>query len=99
MLFEKNAVQKKRFKIAACPEGHGLKQFDFAPGRVISRQTLEEIVKCRRIAKRVPYQRRNSRRYGQPIAITGATGSGKRFLALVISSERSKEALTSDTGV
>ena len=52
-----------------------------------SRQTLEEIVECRWIAKRVPHQRRDSRRDGQSIAITGATGCGKSFLAMVISSE------------
>ena len=79
---------EKRFKIAGLPRGaYGLKQFDFAPGRGISRQTLEEIVECRWIAKRVPHQRRDSRRDGQSIAITGATGCGKSFLAMVISSE------------
>lgn len=78
----------KRFKIAGLPRGaYGLKQFDFAPGRGIRRQTLEEIVECRWIAKRVPHQRRDSRRDGQSIAITGATGCGKNFLAMVISSE------------
>lgn len=66
---------------------YGLKQFDFAPGRGISRQTLEEIVECQWIAKRVPHQRRDSRRDGQSIAITGATDCGKSFLAMVISSE------------
>jgi len=35
----------------------------------------------------VPHQRRDSRRDGQSIAITGATGCGKSFLAMVISSE------------
>lgn len=79
---------EKRFRIAGLPRGtYGLKQFDFTPGRGISRQTLEEIVECRWIAKRVPHQRRDSRRDGQSIAITGATGCGKSFLAMVISSE------------
>lgn len=79
---------ENRFKIAGLPRGtYGLKRFDFAPGRGISRQTLEEIVECRWIAKRVPHQRRDSRRDGQSIAITGATGCGKSFLAMVISSE------------
>lgn len=63
---------EKRFKIAGLPRGaYCLKQFDFAPGRGISRQTLEEVVECRWIAKRVSYQRRDSRRDGQSIAITG----------------------------
>ena len=39
---------EKRFRIAGLPRGtYGLKQFDFTPGRGISRQTLEEIVECR----------------------------------------------------
>lgn len=79
---------EKRFKIAGLPRGaYGLKQFDYAPGRGISRQILGEIVECRSIAKRVPHQRRESRRDGQSIAVTGATGCGKSFLAMVISSE------------
>ncbi|WP_290070463.1 ATP-binding protein [Parasutterella excrementihominis] len=70
------------------PRGaYGLKQFDVSPGRGISRQPLKEIVECRWIAKRVPHQRRDSRRDGQSIAITGAIGCGKSFLAMVISSE------------
>lgn len=86
------AVRKERgaerFKIAGLPRGaYRLEQFDFAPGRRISRQTLEEIVECRWTAKRLPYQSRDSRRDGQSIAITGATGCGKSFLAMVISSE------------
>lgn len=79
---------EKRFKVAGLPRGaYSLRQFDFAPGRGITRQTLEEIIECRWIAKRVPHQRRDSRRNGQSIAITGATGCGKSFLAMVISSE------------
>ena len=79
---------EKRFKIAGFPRGvYSLEQFDLAPGRRISRQTLEEIVECRWIAKKVPHQRRDSRRDGQSIAITGATGCGKSFIAMVISSE------------
>ena len=79
---------EKRFKIAGLTRGaYSLRQFDFAPGRGISRQTLEEIIECRWIAKRVPHQRRDSRRNGKSIAITGATGCGKSFLAMVISSE------------
>lgn len=35
----------------------------------------------------MPHQRRDSRRDGQSIAIRGATGCGKSFLAMVISSE------------
>lgn len=35
----------------------------------------------------MPHQRRDSRRDVQSIAITGATGCGKSFLAMVISSE------------
>ena len=79
---------EKRFKIAGLPRGaYDLKQFDLAPNRRISRQTLAEMVECRWIAKRVPHQRRDSRRDGQSIAITGATDCGKSFLAMVISSE------------
>ena len=67
---------------------YSLRQFDFASGLGISRQAPEvEIIECRWIAKRVPHQRRDSRRDGQSIAITGATGYGKSFLAMVISSE------------
>ena len=65
---------EKRFKIAGLTRGaYSLRQFDFAPGRGLSRQT--EIIECRWIAKRVPDQRRDSRRNGRSIAITGATGS------------------------
>ena len=86
------AVRKERgaerFKIAVLPRGaYRLKQFDFAPCRGSSRQTPEAIVECRWTAKRLPYQRRDSRRDGQSIAITGATGCVKSFLAMVISSE------------
>ena len=83
---------EKRFKIAGLPRGaYGLKQFDFAPALGISRQTLEEIVECRWIAKRAPYQRRDSRRDGQSIAITGATGCGKSLLAMVVISSEAIE--------
>lgn len=79
---------EKRFRIAGLTRGaYSLRQFDFAPGRGVSRQTLEEIIECRWIAKRVPHQRRDSRHNGQSIAITGAIGCGKSFLAMVISSE------------
>ena len=85
---------EKRFKIAGLTRGaYSLRQFDFAPGRGISRQTLEEIIECRWIAKRVPHQRRDSRRNGKSIAITGATGCGKSFLGMVISSEAIERVL------
>ncbi len=75
---------EKRFKIAGLPRGaYDLKQFDLAPNRRISRQTLAEMVECRWIAKRVPHQRRDNRRDGQSIANTGATS----FLTMVINCE------------
>lgn len=87
-LARKERGAERRFKSAGLPRGtYSLKQFDFAPGRGITQPALEEIVECRWIAKREPHQRRDSRRNGKSIAITGATGCGKSFLAMVISSE------------
>ena len=87
-LVRKERGAERRFKSAGLPRGtYSLKQFDFAPGRGITQPALEEIVECRWIAKREPHQRRDSRRNGKSIAITGATGCGKSFLAMVISSE------------
>lgn len=91
---------EKRFKISSLPRGvYSLKRFDFAPGRWISIQPPEEIVECRWIAKRVPHQRRDSRRDGQSIAITGAKAAGKASLRWLLLLKQSKEALASDTGV
>lgn len=65
-LEEERAVRKergaeKRYKIVGLPrEAYSLKQFEFAPSRRISRLTLEEIVECRWIAKRVPHQREDA---------------------------------------
>ena len=84
-MVRKERGAEKRFKIAGLTRGaYSLRQFDFAPGRGISRQTLEEIIECRWIAKRVPHQRRDSRN-GKSNPITGATGCGKSFLTTVIS--------------
>ena len=48
---------EKRFKIAGLTKGaYSLRQFNFAPGRGISRQTLEDIIECRWSAKGVPHQ-------------------------------------------
>ena len=93
-MVRKERGAEKRFKIAGLTRGaYSLRQFDFAPGRGISRQTLKEIIVCRWIAKRVPHQRRDGRRNGKSIAITGATGCGKSFLAMVISPEEIEKAL------
>lgn len=89
---QKERGTEKRFKNADLTRGsregsYSLRQFDFAPGRGISRQTLEETGECRLVVRRVPHQRRDSRSEGQSIPIRGATGCGKSFLVMVISSE------------
>ncbi len=97
MRFERDAVWKKLRSPASTSGAYSLRKLEFAPGREISGQTLEEIIECRWIAKRVAYQRRDSCRNGKSIAITGATGCGKRFLTMVLSCKQSEGVLVSST--